>query len=133
MKLLPTSLAGQLTLLLLLALAVAQGVAVGLFAWERVEAVRHAHRDSVILRTATVARLLQGTPPSLHKSVVTAASTDLVRFSVTEVPMVTSSGTGRQVTSIAGALSSVLESGQIRVAPLWTRHPERGGERTVGG
>ena len=125
MKLVPKSLAGQLTLLLLLALAVAQGVAVCLFAWERVEAVRHAHRDNVVLRTATVARLLRDTPPSLHGSVVTAASTRLVRFSVTPVPRVTAIGTDRQVASITGALSSALGTGQVRVAPLWTRHPER--------
>ena len=63
MRLAPSSLAGQLTLLLLLALAAAQGIAVALFAWERIEALRHAHRDDAVQRTATVARLLAGTPP----------------------------------------------------------------------
>ena len=62
MRLAPRSLAGQLTLLLLLALAAAQGVAVALFAWERMEALRDAHRDDAVLRTATVARLLGDTP-----------------------------------------------------------------------
>lgn len=63
MKFAPTSLAGQLTLLLLIALAIAQGVAVTLFARERIEAARRAYRDNAVLRTETVMRLLDGTPP----------------------------------------------------------------------
>ena len=54
MRLAPKSLAGQLTLLLLLALTVAQGVAVALFAWERIEALRHAHRDNAVARAARI-------------------------------------------------------------------------------
>ncbi len=49
-------LAGQFTLLLLLALATAQGIAVALFAWERIEALRHVYRIDAVRRTATVAR-----------------------------------------------------------------------------
>ena len=94
MRLAPKSLAGQLTLLLLLALAVAQGVAVALFAWERMEALRDAHRDDAVLRTATVARLLGDTPPGLHDSVIAAASTELARFSLTAEPVMGETGTG---------------------------------------
>ena len=132
MRLAPRSLAGQLTLLLLLALAVAQGVAVSLFAWERVEAVRHAYRDNVILRKATVARLLQETPSPLHEAVVAAASTDLARFSLTDVPLVRATGTDRTAVSIAVALSVALEEAEVRVAPLWSLHPERGQRERSG-
>ena len=123
MRLAPRSLAGQLTLLLLLALAAAQGVAVALFAWERMEALRDAHRDDAVLRTATVARLLGGTPPSLHDAVITAASTDLARFSLTGEPVVGEPGTGERAAAIAGDLSAALglRPEQVRVAPLWTR------------
>ena len=75
MRLLPRSLAGRLTLLLLLALAIAQGIAVFLVAEERIEAVRHAHRDSVMVRAGTVARLLADTPDALHSPIVSAART----------------------------------------------------------
>ena len=128
MRLVPKSLAGQLGLLLLIALAVAQGVAVVLFAWERIEAVRHAHRDNVVLRAATVARLLQETPPALHESVVTAASTGIVRFSLTGSPLVDATGTGGKVDAIAAQLSAALGTGRerVRVAPLWTRHFHHG-------
>ena len=96
MRLAPKTLAGQLTLLLLLALAAAQGVVVALFAWERLEALRHAHRDSAVLRTATVARLLGDTPPPLHEAVIAAASTDIVRFSLAPQSLVVETGTLRR-------------------------------------
>ena len=123
MRLAPKSHAGQLTLLLLLALAAAQGVAVALFAWERMEALRDAHRDDAVLRTATVARLLGDTPPELHDSVIAAASTELARFSLTGEPVVGETAAGERAAAIAGNLSAALGVGaeRVRVAPLWTR------------
>ncbi|MCY4502413.1 MAG: ATP-binding protein [Alphaproteobacteria bacterium] len=124
MRLAPKSLAGQLTLLLLLALAVAQGVAVALFAWERMEALRHAYQDDAVLRTATVARLLGGTPPELHGSVIAAASTELARFSLSREPLVGETGTGEGAAAIANDLSAALgvDAARIRVAPLWSQY-----------
>ena len=124
MRFAPKSLAGQLTLLLLIALAAAQGVAVALFAWERIEALRHAHRGDAVQRTATVARLLAETPPGLHDSVIAAASTELARFSVTAAPVVGETGAGEWAAAIAGDLSAALGIApqRVRVAPLWTRY-----------
>ena len=124
MRLAPRSLAGRLTLLLLLALAIAQGIAVFLFAEERVEAVRHAHRDNVIVRAGTVARLLADTPSTLHGPIVSAASTDFVRFSLTSEPLVGEVGTGPRAAAIARDLSVALGVGRdrVRVAPPWSRH-----------
>ena len=124
MRLLPGSLAGRLTLLLLLALAIAQGIAVFLFAEERVEAVRHAHRDNVMVRAGTVARLLADTPTALHGAIVSAASTDFVRFSLTREPLVGESGTGPRAAAIAHDLSVALDAARerVRVAPPWSRH-----------
>ena len=124
MRLAPRSLAGRLTLLLLLALAIAQGIAVFLFAEERVEAVRHAHRDNVMVRAGTVARLLADTPNALHGPIVSAASTDFVRFSLTAEPLVGEIGTGPRAEAIARDLSVALGVGRerIRVAPPWSRH-----------
>lgn len=123
MRLAPRSLAGQLTLLLL-ALAAAQGIAIALFAWERIEALRLAHRDDAVQRTATVARLLAGTPPALHEAVIAAASTELARFSLTGEPAVGATGAGEHTVAIANDLSAALgaHAAQVRVAPLWTRH-----------
>ena len=124
MRLAPKSLAGQLTLLLLLALALAQGIAVALFAWERIEAVRHAHRDNAVVRVASVARLLRDTPPALHDAVVAAASTGLTRFSLSREPLVGRTGSGERAAAIARDLSAALgtATGNVRVAPLWRRY-----------
>ncbi|MDE0650115.1 MAG: ATP-binding protein [Gammaproteobacteria bacterium] len=124
MRLAPKSLAGRLTLLLLIALAIAQGVAMILFTRERIEAVRHAHKDNVILRTATVARLLRDTPPAFHGAVVVAASTDFSRYSLTDTPLVGRDGAGVRANAIAARLSVALETDRDRVmvAPMWSRH-----------
>ena len=126
MRFAPKSLAGQLTLLLLLALAAAQGIAVALFAWERIEALRHAHRVDAIQRTATVARLLAGTPPTLHEAVIAAASAELVRFTLTSEPVVGATGAGEQASAIAYDLSVALgtPAAGVRVAPLWSRYKD---------
>ena len=124
MRLTPRSLAGRLTLLLLLALAIAQGIAVFLSAEERVEAVRHAHRDNVMVRAGTVARLLADTPIALHGAIVSAASTDFVRFSLTAEPLVGEGATGSRAAAIAHDLSAALGVARerVRVAPPWSRH-----------
>ena len=131
MSLAPKSLAGRLTLLLLLALAVAQGVAVALFAWERIEALRDAHRENAVARTATVVRLLRDTPPGLHDAVIAAASSGITRFSLAPEPLVGEAGTGEGAGAIARALGAALGAGpeRIRVAPLWTRHMDDDDDR----
>ena len=123
MKFAPRNLAGQLTLLLLLALATAQGIAFTLFAWERLEALRHAHRDDAVRRTATVARLLADTPPALHEAVIAAASTELARFSLTGGPVVGATYAGEHAAAIAEELSAALgvHATRVRVASLWSR------------
>jgi len=76
----PKGFAGRLTLLLLLALLVAQGVAFAMFAHERHEAVRQVLRETVVARTAGLARLLAETPPRAHQRVLRAASSRRLRF-----------------------------------------------------
>ena len=126
MRVAPKSLAGQLTLLLLLALALAQGVAVALFAWERIDALRDAHRGDAVQRTVTVARLLADTPPALHESVIAAASTEFTRFSLTGEPVVEETSGSESAAAIANDLSAALgiPNEAVRVAPLWTRQLE---------
>ncbi len=115
MRLAPSSLAGRLALLLLLALVVAQGIAIALFAAERSEAVHHAHRDHVIARAGTVARLLRETPPALHGAVLAAASNGEAQFTLAPEPLVDAAGTGERAAAIARDLSLALDVGQERV------------------
>ncbi len=128
MRALPRSLAGRLALVLLLALVAAQGIAVFLFAGERAAAVHHAYRENVVARTATVVRLIQGTPPALHDSVAAAARTRFVRYSLTPEPVVEHLGSGERAEAIARDLARALgvDRGRVRIAPLW--RPHRHGE-----
>ena len=133
MRLIPRSLAGRLTLLLLLALLIAQGIAIFLFAGERIAAVQHAHRDNVVARAGTVVHLLEDTPRALHGAIVAAASTEFVSFSLSQTPKVDEVGTGRRAVRIASDLTGSLgvNADRIRVAPLWRRYkrddePEHG-------
>ena len=120
----PGSLAAQLALLLLLALVIAQGIAVAFFGAERSEAVRGAHRDNVIARAGTVARLLQDTPAALHSAVLVAASAGEARFTLTQEPLVGETGTDERAVAITRGLSAALDIGRqrIRVAPLWSEY-----------
>ena len=124
MRLIPRSLAGRLTLLLLLALLMAQGIAIYLFAGERIAAVQHAHRDNVVARAATVVHLLDDTPRALHGAIVAAASTEFVSFSLSQTPKVDEVGAGRRAIGIASDLTGALgvEADRVRVAPLWRRY-----------
>ena len=120
MKFATGSLAGQLALLLLLALVIAQGIAIALFALERGEVVRHTHRDVVIARAGTVARLLRETPPALHDAILAAASNGEARFTLTRDPLVGGKGTDERATVISRDLSTSLDINRegVRVAPL---------------
>ena len=120
MKFAPSSLAGQLALLLLLTIVVAQGIAVALFAAERSEAVHHVHREDVIARAGTVARLLREAPPELHEAILTAASSDEALFTLAPEPLIDAAGSGERAASVARDLSVALGVGEerVKVAPL---------------
>ena len=119
MRFAPSSLAGQLALLLLLALVVAQGIAIALFAAERSEAVQHAHRESIIARAGTVAQLLRETPPALHGATLAAASNGEAQFTLDPEPSVDAAGTGERATTITRDLARALdvERQRVRVSP----------------
>ena len=120
MRLVPRSLAGRLALLLLLAVAVAQGIAIALFNAERSEAVHHAHRENVIARAGTVARLLREAPPELHEAVIAAASNEEARFTLAPEPLIDAAGSGERAAAVTRELSVALGIGEerLKVAPL---------------
>lgn len=87
----PKSLRMQLVLLVVLALTAAQALNLFLFTDERNLAIRAAIGAETAARAANVARLIEEAPPSLHSSIVRAASSPLVRFEIGETPSVTHS------------------------------------------
>ncbi|SFC86958.1 ATP-binding protein [Tropicimonas isoalkanivorans] len=87
-RFLPGSLRGQLLLLILLTLALAQALVVWLFADEREMALRTALGQEAASRAANVARLITEAPENLHGSILRAADSPLVRFSLDASPTV---------------------------------------------
>jgi signal transduction histidine kinase len=81
-RLWPKSLAGQLVLIVLLALVAGQALSFAIFADERRAALRTANREQVLARTATLVRLLEETPPYLHAPILAASSSRQLRFQV---------------------------------------------------
>jgi signal transduction histidine kinase len=121
MRLWPKSLAGQLMATLVLALFVAQTVAIVLFANERTRAVRTAYRENVVVRAASLVRLLEDTPPALHARILAAASSQLVRFTLSTEPVLPEDAgdlrTQRLARDIATALSIRPERLRVALTP----------------
>ncbi|KIC27086.1 ATP-binding protein [Leisingera sp. ANG-M6] len=89
MSFVPRRLRSQLVLLVVLALAAAQGVSLFFLSGERSLAIRAAMSTEAAGRAANVARLIEEAPPSLHPSIVRAANSPLVRFELSGSPAVT--------------------------------------------
>ncbi len=87
-RLWPRTLAGQLVLLLLLALFGAQLLTFLIFADERRLALLAAGREQVIARTAALLRLLRETPEDLHARIVRAASGSRLRFTISSESLI---------------------------------------------
>ena len=92
MRLMPRSLRGQLVLLILAALVVAQAVSIWLFVDERGLAVRAALGMEAAGRAANIARLIEEAPQELHPSILRAADSPLVRFDLGDKPLVDHKG-----------------------------------------
>ncbi|MBB4303949.1 signal transduction histidine kinase [Rhodobium orientis] len=105
--LLPRSLLGQLVLLILAALVVAQAVSIWLFADERGHALRAAIGLETADRFATVVRLIEQARPDARVAILQAASSPSARFSVDAEPEVSASddtarGIVRRVRTLLG-------------------------------
>ncbi len=87
-KFLPKSLRGQLLLVILLALVLAQGLSLFLFVDERSNAVRTVLGLEAAGRAANVVRLIDEAPVELYPAILRAANSPLVRFSVDASPIV---------------------------------------------
>ena len=85
-RLFPQSLGGQLLVMLLLALAITQGLGLLLLTDERNRAVRAALGLEAAGRAANVALLLDSAPTDLRTSILRAADSPLVRFEVGPEP-----------------------------------------------
>ena len=82
-RLRPASMVGQLVGLLLLALGLSQAIGFFIYRDERTDALRGVVADEFISRAASVALLLEATPPALHEQALRAVSTSYTRYWLT--------------------------------------------------
>jgi signal transduction histidine kinase len=75
-----SSLTGQMVGLLLLALAVSQGIAFIVFSDERTYALKGVVKEEFLMRSSSTARLLEATPPNLHAEILRAVGTSYSRY-----------------------------------------------------
>jgi HAMP domain-containing protein len=132
MKFLPKSLSGQLVLILLLTLLVAQGVTLFLFVGERREAIPDIYRQNVVARTVSLVGLLEDTPVALHSRVVAAASSGPLRFELlSAAPSIRAENTGERGQFLKSTLAAALDIPMERVvvekrnSKFWRRHHHR--------
>ncbi|PIO99800.1 ATPase, histidine kinase-, DNA gyrase B-, and HSP90-like domain protein [uncultured Pleomorphomonas sp.] len=92
-RLFPRSLAGQLTVLLIAAVLIAQMVTLAFFAESRRSAIDAAAREQVLGRIATLANLIEETPAGQRDRVLAALSTYRLSYSVTADPLVKGAAT----------------------------------------
>ncbi|MEP4771015.1 MAG: ATP-binding protein [Roseibium sp.] len=83
----PRKLASQLILLLLVAIFVAQAIALVIFHDQRRIAMVALARDNVLSRAVSIAELLEDTPPTLQSRILEASSTRFATFWVSETPL----------------------------------------------
>ena len=122
-RLLPQSLAGQLIGLLLMALVGAQIFSLIILHDERRVAFRFVAQQEVLSRTASIIRLLNQTPPELHKTIVGTANSRRLRFVLNDDSAVSEDGVEGvnrfMQKRLAGLLSS--ETSDVRVA-IYDKH-----------
>ncbi|MGI9493750.1 MAG: hypothetical protein ACR2QF_15240, partial [Geminicoccaceae bacterium] len=89
-RLWPKRLAGQMIALLLLALVLAQIIALMIFMDEQRLAIHAADRAQLLGRTVTIVRLLEEFPVSLHPRIVETASSRRLSYWISEESAVAS-------------------------------------------
>lgn len=93
LRLYPRSLAGQLSVLLIAAVLLAQVVTLAFFAESRRSAINAAAREQVLGRIATLANLIEETPDAQRDRILGALGTSRLTYSVTPEPLVKNADT----------------------------------------
>ena len=111
------SLRGQLVLLIVTTLAIAQIFSLWLFVDERSLAIQTAQGLEAAGRAANVATLIEDAPPELHAAILRASNSPLVRFQMADRPEVDheSHSDGGRISSRINALSGPDGHRAIRV------------------
>ena len=103
-RLLPRSLVGRLGLVLVIAVVVAQGIAVAIFISETSRVSRALSRTQAVDRMATLVRAIDAVPPSSRGDIIQAFESRSHHYSASDMPLVAAAATGEQEQQIAQRL-----------------------------
>lgn len=130
-RLLPRSLGGQLIVLLLSALLLAQLAAFFIFSDERRQAIRVVHSLGILERTASIRRILERTPPALRDEILVAVGSRRLNFWISDDSAIDPGDDGYHARWLASELTGLLPpdlSAPVRVHVVegtvggWRRH-----------
>lgn len=128
-RLLPTSLGGQLILLLLTALTISHILGFLIFAGERREAMRSVHHVELLERTAAMVRVLETTTPEMRGEILRVVGSPRLRYWIAKEAVV-AEGNGRASERwLAGQLQELLP-GEAR-RPVRVHMTEQGWPREI--
>jgi signal transduction histidine kinase len=107
-RLLPTSLGGQLILLLLAALVVSHVLGFLIFTDERRQAMRSVHHLELLERTAAMVRVLEATSPSGRQEILRAVGSPRLRYWITAETALNEANSENLEQQLALALQEML-------------------------
>jgi len=107
-RLLPTSLGGQLILLLLAALVVSHVLGFLIFTDERRQAMRSVHHLELLERTAAMVRVLEATSPSGRQEILRAVGSPRLRYWITAETALSEANSENLEQQLALALQEML-------------------------
>lgn len=108
-RLVPSSLAGQLIGLLLIALVLAQALSLWVFHDERRIAIAQVARDNLLSRAVSIAKLVEETPEELKDRILEASSSRFAAFWIGQSPLVFENGSGRIVQRLQAYLADSFD------------------------
>lgn len=125
---LPRSLAGQLIGLLLIAVVLSQAVSIWMFHDERRVALIEVARDNILMRSVSIAKLIEDTPDALHSRILDASSSQFAAFWIGETPAVDAPGTSRSELRLQAFMAeSFAPTREVRLELFDPRHRDRDG------
>lgn len=121
----PRGLTGQMVLLVVLAVTLAQVGAYVFFLDERREAVHRVGREVTLERIDSLVRLLMETPPGLHDKVVKAASSENTLIRLDDTSAVTRDEMHSRFSQVLKQQLSVYGVGEVRLGVSFAPPPDR--------
>src|ERR1700741_4716679 len=108
MRLLPQSLKGQLIALMLVALLASQAAGFLVILNDRKSLLDTEWFHNVVIRTATLADILDATPPEFHPKIMRTASVGSVRWSIDAAPVAPQQGSAEKSAQLLAEMRSVF-------------------------